>query len=252
MSRSDEIELHRRLREADEEELARWIGERGDEIEFPAARGAFRNPFLSGSLIERLLELRHLASTYEASREAAFHPRCPRTVALACVGRLYLTDLVRLGIDTRLHPIVRRAADLRVLERLAGLAVGERIAIARVASAAVIAALRQDSTPRVIAALLENPRLTEPLLLPLLASDRAAPRALEVVARSARWGARRAVRLALCRNPATPLAETRRLLPALSQSELGAVAHDPRLSQEVSQLAARLAARAGRGVARAD
>ena len=252
MSTPDETELRRRLREADEEELTRWIVERGDEIEFPAARGAFQNPFLTGALIERLLELRTLASTYEAIREAAFHPRCPRTLALACVGRLFLRDLVRIGVDTRLHPIVRRAADVRVIERLPGLALGERISLARVASASVIAALRQDSTPRVIEALLENPRLTEPLLAPLLASDRASPRALELVARSARWGSRRAIRVALCRNPATPPAEIRRLLPALGRSELGAVAHDPRLSQEVRQLASRLAASVERGVARPD
>ncbi len=239
----DPAALRRLLREADEEELARWIGERREEIEFPAARGAFQNPFLTGAQIEQLLDLPTLAATYEAAREAAFHPRCPRALALACVGRLHPMDLVRLGTDTRLHPIVRRAADRRVLERLTGLAIGERIAIARLASAEVIAALRHDPTPRVVRALLENPRLTEALLLPLLASERAAPAALEEVARSSRWGARRGIRLALCRHPATPRAEIRRLLPGLSRTDLGAVAHDPRLAPELRRMAAALAQR---------
>ena len=63
-------------------------------------------------------------------------------------------------------------------------------AIARGASPAVLAALRHDPTPRVVAALLENPRLTEATLLPLLASEQSSPQALAVVAGNPKWSSR--------------------------------------------------------------
>lgn len=221
--------LGERLRAAAEEELADLIERFAAELEPPAARQAFRNPFLTGALIERLCAMPHLLGSYEIRREAAFHPRTPRVLALRFVPGLWWADLVRLGTDTRLHPVVRRAGDLRLIERLPGLAVGERMAVARSASPGVIAALRQDATPRVIQALLENPRLTEGLLMPLVAAETSSPRALAAVASSPRWASRPPVRAALCRNPATPLPTALGLLAMLAKRDQAAVAADPRL-----------------------
>lgn len=222
-------DLGERLRAANEEELAGLIGERLDDIGPREARQALRNPFLTPALIEALLGAPELAAAYELRRDAAFDPRTPRLLALRLVGGLHWADLARLGTDTRLHPVVRRAADLRLVERLPGLAVGERMAVARGASPAVIAAVRQDPTPRVIGALLDNPRLTEGLLMPLAASDRASPHVLARLAASPRWGSRATIRYALCRNPATPLPAALALLPMLARRELEAVAADARL-----------------------
>jgi len=221
--------LAERLRTAAEEELAELLERVATEIEPQVARHAFRNPFLGAAMIERLLAAPKLLGSYEMRREAVFHPRTPRILALRFVPGLFWADLARLGTDTRLHPTVRRAGDLRLTERLPALAVGERMAVARSASAGVIAALRQDSTPRVIQALLENPRLTEGLLMPLVASETSSPRVLATVAASPRWASRPPIRAALCRNPATPQGVAMSLLPMLGKRELGAVAADPRL-----------------------
>ena len=160
-------------------------------------------------------------------------------------------DLVRLGVDTRVHPVVRRSADQRLVERLPGLAIGEKLAIARGASPSVVAVLRQDPTPRVIAALLENPRLTEGALLPLAASEHALPAALAVLAGNPRWSARYPLRLALCRNPRTPLGSVLPLLPLLLKRDLEAVAADTRLLLPVRRRAQLLAGGAEAGVRRA-
>jgi hypothetical protein len=235
---SDEAErLASRLREAGQEELTALLAEHLAEIDVRAARQAFRNPFLSGPMIEALVTVPALVSAYEVRREAAFHPLTPRLLALRFVAGLYWADLVRLGADTRLHPVVRRAADLRLIERLPTLAVGERSAVARSASPTVLGAVRQDPTPRVIGAMLENPRLTEGILVPLAASETASPQALSRVAASPRWAARPTVRYALCRNPATPPAAVLHLLPMLAKRELEAVASDARLQLAVRRKA---------------
>lgn len=206
------------------------LDEQAEALDPPALRQLFRNPFLDTRLIERLFDRPGVRSSYEARREGAAHVRTPRLLALQLVAGLYWVDLMRIGLDARIHPVVRRAADQRLVERLPALAVGEKMAIARSASSAVLAVLRHDPSPMVITALLENPRTTEALLMPLAASERASPHALGAVARSARWAGRPALRAALCRNPALALAQALALLPGLAKRDLRSVAADVRLS----------------------
>lgn len=230
-----------RLREAGEDELADLLADHLDELDVPAVRLVFRNPFLTVGMIETLVASRRLVSAYEVRRLAAFHPKTPRLDALRFVEGLYWIDLVRLGTDTRVHPVVRRAADQRLIQRMPGLAVGEKLAIGRSASRTVLSSLRFDPTPRVLAAVLENPRLTEGLLLPLAAGEKASPQALAVLASHPRWGVRYPIRVALCRNPSTPLAQVLGLLPMLKKTDLRAVASDPRLLLPVRRRAELLA-----------
>ena len=242
MTESSPPSLRRRLREAAADELERLLEEHAGELDGPALRHLFRNPFLGASRIERLFELPGVEALYEARREAVRHPSSPRSLALRYLPGLFWVDLVRVGLDTRLHPVLRRAADLRLIERLPGLAVGERVAAARSASSAVLAVLRHDPSHGVISALLDNPRATEALLMPLVASERAHPQALAAVARSAKWASRPALRAGLCRNPALPLASALSLLPGLGKRDLLAVEADPRLAAALRRKAGVLGA----------
>jgi len=153
------------------------------------------------------------------------------------ISGLFWQDLVRVGLDTRIRPLVRRAADQRLGDRLSELAIGEKVVIARSASVSVVQRLRHDPNPRVIAAMLENPRLTESALLPLASSDTAIPAVLEVLARDQRFGARYTLRQALSRNPRLPVQAALANLVGLRKVELAAVASDPRLASQVRQRA---------------
>ncbi|MGE5233230.1 MAG: hypothetical protein ACM3OB_03895 [Acidobacteriota bacterium] len=233
----DSTELARRLRDADAETLLALVKDLASSLDVAAARQALRNPFAGAELIEALLAVPSLVRYYEVQRVIALHPRTPEVHALRLVPGLFWIDLVRLGLDTRVKPVVRRAADERLIERVPRLSVGERIAVARRASSAVLSHLRHDPTPRVIAALLENPRLTEGTLLPLLAGDASVPAVLAIIAQDPRWGTRYPVRVALCRNPRTPVPTALGLLPGLRKVDLGAVESDPRLAGAVRQRA---------------
>ena len=82
----DDDSLDERLRSAGEEELAALLAAHRDELDRRAARLVFRNPFLTGPMIEELVALPALVSDYEVRREAVFHPRTPRLLALRFVG----------------------------------------------------------------------------------------------------------------------------------------------------------------------
>lgn len=229
--------LSLRLREAGPEELLALLEEHAPRLEPPQVRQALRNPYFDARGVGVLAAQPRLLSFYEVRRGLALHPRTPEVLALRLVTGLFWRDLMELGADTRLRPVVRRAADLQLAARLPELAVGEKITLARRAGAGLLSHLRLDPSPRVMAALLDNPRLTEDLLLPVAHSDHTSPPVLDRIAADRRWGVRYGLRQALCRNPRTPVETALRLLPALRRDDLRAVAVDVRLAETVRRRA---------------
>jgi hypothetical protein len=199
------------------------------ELSPEVVRAALADPFVTAEAIEAFAGEPRLLAFYEVRRELARHPRSPQHVATRLLAGLYWRDLAEIALDTRLHPRLRHEADLCLGQRLGGLSVGEKMSLARRASPALLGQLRNDPSPRVVAALLENPRLTEGLLAPLAASELAQPAILDLLARDRRWGVRYDLKLALARNPRTRLDTALQLLTGLRKTDLRAVAADLRL-----------------------
>lgn len=231
------VELAERLSEADEQRLTALVREHLDELDATLLRQVLRHPFLSAEAIKQLLEDTRVAATYEVRRDLAAHPKTPEPRAMQLVATLYWRDLAQLSSAARVRPAVRRTAERRLADRLPGLAVGEKVAIARRCGGGLVERLGQDPNPRVIQALLENPRLTEGLLLRLVSRDSARPEILTLVARDRRWGSRYRVKVPICRNPNTPVATALSLLPGLRKIDLKGVADDPRLAKAVRRRA---------------
>src|SRR5262249_25154372 len=150
-------------------------------------------------------------------RALAAHPRTPRTEALALLATLYWRDLAWISADARAHPEIRRAADQELLRRLPGLAVSERLEIARSAGRGVTAALRRTADGAHAGALLRN-RLTVEADVIAIASSVRNPDTLDAIARDAVWGPRSSVRTAVARNPRTAAALATGLLSAIPLS----------------------------------
>lgn len=226
-------DLDRRLREAGSEELLALVRAHAATLEAPAARHVLRNPFCTTEVVEILADQGRLVSFYEVRRDLALHPRTPEPLALRFVPGLWWRDLMALGLDTRVRPRVRRMADQHLMIRLPELSLGEKINLARRAAPGVLPQLRHDPNPRVISALLDNPRLTEDILAPVAHSAATPGPVLAEIAADRRWGARPGLQAALARNPRTPLPSALRLLPLLRKPELKAVAQDIRVSEPV-------------------
>ncbi len=238
-------EIEQQLAAADEATLLELVRAELGALDGALMRRLLRHPFLSTEVIKVLLEDRDVVGSYEVRRELAGHPKTPDAPAMRLVATLYWRDLARLSAESRIRPTVRRAAERRLADRLPGLAAGEKVAIARRCGPGLVARIGQDPNPRVIVALLENPRLTEGVLLQLVSRDSARPELLALVARDRRWGVRYRLRVPICRNPNTPVATALTLLPALRKLDLRAVADDPRLARAVRQRANLLLGRLG-------
>lgn len=210
------------------------------ELDGETVRVALRNPHASKRVINLVLAERRLLSSHEIQKALAQHPKTPEPRVLNLVPALYWSDLVELGGNVRIRPRVRQAADRRLLERLPRLGVGARVAIARKAGPGAIGRLLFDADSRVIAALLENPRLTETLLAPAIHSDRIRPQTLATIASDRKWSNRYSVRNGIARNPRTPAPKALDLLSSLKKPDLKAIFADRRVAPAVRRKAALL------------
>ncbi len=214
-----------RLGQAGSEELLRIIADEADALTTGDVRRVLRSPFATAEVIEALLAVRRLVASYDVRGAVARHRRTPEPVALRFVSGLFWRELLEISADLRIGPAVRRVAEKYLVRRLGRLTTGEKMTLARRATPEVLVHLREDPSSRVIKALLENPRLTESALLPLVASDTTLPRILDLVASDRRWRARYEVRVALSCNIRSPFRVIFEILPTLRRRDLLVVAN---------------------------
>ncbi len=237
MSGSSQDDLRARLGRANSRELLRLIDDLGETLAAGDARRVLRNPFATAEVIEALAAVRRLLAGYDLRSAIARHRRTPESLALRFISGLFWRDLLEISVDVRISPAVRRVAEKYLIRRLVRMTTGEKMAIARRATPEVLAHMRTDPNLQVIKALLDNPRLTEPTLLPVVASETTLPRVLDLVARAPRWGTRYEIRVALSRNSRSPFSAIFEILPTLRRQDLLVVAQREDHSSIVRQRA---------------
>jgi len=174
---------------------------------------------LSAEDIRALLRDRDARKLHVVRRALAAHPRTPRAEAMGLVPTLFWRDLAWISADARAHPEVRRAADQEILRRLPGLAISERVELARISGPGTIAALRKSGEPPIVRALLRNRFAveTDAVYMGIAGRD---PESLEAIALDRVWGLRIAVRTAVARNRFAPPELAGRLLGAIPLADL--------------------------------
>jgi hypothetical protein len=117
---------------------------------------------------------------------------------------------------------------------------GSRRALARRARGEALNRLAKDPDFGVIANLLDNPRLTEQVVMKVSSRRPTVSSALEAVMRSKRWGQRYRVRMSLTKNPYLSQKYAINLLPFLNSRDLKAVRDDEALAPTLRLAAQRL------------
>jgi hypothetical protein len=168
-------------------------------------------------------------------------PKVPRALALRLVGSLFWRDLADVAAAPHVTAAARVRAEALLLDQLPDLRLGDRITLAKIATAPVLSRLLHDTDERVVEAALINRRLREEDLLTAVRQDGVAPVLIEGIAASPRWRDRYALRLAIVLQPRSPLAVALAQVTALLPRDLERVAEDDSLLPLV-QMAARRAA----------
>jgi hypothetical protein len=247
----DALSLRERLRQRAErapfassrEELESFFQETSPEVLLAFAR----NPHLEERDLLRLLERKDLArevvSELARHREArrsypvqlalARHPRTPRPVSLPLLKSLYLFDLLRVAETPGVPADVKTVAEETILKKLEGVPRGEKISLARRGTGRLAASLLLTSDLELIRAALENPYLSESHLLKVLAREGLPSAVIEQLVQHPRWSHCYQVRLALIRNPLTPLARVLGLIPEMAITDLRDACLDSRMPEAV-------------------
>ena len=207
-----------------------------------------RNRRTPGSLLARIGNNTRWTRSYQVQRAIALHPRTPTNTRAQLLSGLHWRDLLEVSTAAFVPPPARRQAELLLLERAPGLAVGEFVSLARRAGRGLVAHMIECCRQApVIAALAYNPRVTELDLLRLMTLDVPAE-VLDVLARHSRWRRHRSLQLALLQHPRTPVAAALASLRRLPAADVAAVADDPRIPRAVRVAAGRLASGEGRAL----
>ena len=179
-----------------------------------------RNPGLTGALLEFLARAPRWTRIYEVKKRVVRHPRTPLQAARNLVHHLHWKDLADTAGDSRLHPMIRRQAESLLETRLDGMALGERITLARRATAPVVEALVESRERPVLEALLGNPALVPAAAESIAGQPGTPPEVLACMAGHHHWSRRPTIRLALAANPRTPVPVALSLLERMPQGEL--------------------------------
>jgi hypothetical protein len=230
---ADELRAH--LGEIDVAAFEQAAG--NEEFSEEHVRLLLKDPGLQPELVDRISREPRFFQKNVVRVALAMHPKLPRVRGLEIVRWLYWRDLLRVAMRPAVHPQVRVTADQLLAEKIPDLTVGERIALARSASRAVVRTLRLDPDPRVIEAVLRNVRCTEEDVIFMAASSDSHPLGLAAIARSAKWRSRPAVREQLVKNRRLALPMALGLMTELSRGELQAIARHPALPKLLREAA---------------
>ena len=191
------------------------------------------NPALPPGLIQQIAGNRQWLARYEVQRAVVFHRNSPRALKQNLIHFLLWKDLAKVAEDPLMPPPVKRTAETLLKARVEEMALGEKIALARIAGPGVIPSLRSEPHPDVVTALLGNPRLAEEEVLALCAEERVTAAVLSAVGCHPKWRNRYPVKMELLRNPLTPATVSLTFLDTLSAADLEEIASSPKVPRLV-------------------
>ncbi len=209
---------------------------------------------LPAELLESIARRKDWLRSYRIRRALAFNLHTPRLVAMRLARELYLMDLVQLSLQPTAAAELRRFAEEVVLSRLPQLPLGQKIMLARRASARVVGSLLSEGHPEIVAVALDNAFLTEAQVLRVLGHEALPERVVSAIASHRKWSHVYNVRLALLRHPKTPPDCVLPFLPDLTGRDLLELARSSvlpeRLREPVQREIARRHASAAKGTQR--
>ncbi len=209
--------------------------------------GLARNPHLQERDLLRLLERKDLAqevvlelarhkavqSSYAIKLALVRHPKTPRQVSLPLMKFLYIFDLLRVAQTPAVPADIKIVAEEAILKKTVAMPSGQQTALARRGTGRIASSLLMKSDLELIRAALDNPHLTEGQLLKVLATEGHSLMAVDQISQHPRWAHRYHLRLALIRNPLTPLARVLAFLPDMAVTDLRDICLDHRMLPQV-------------------
>lgn len=172
---------------------------------------------------EDLLKVIHqLESTRRSHRlkvALVKNPNTPGQVVLALLPHLHLFELVDLCMIPGVTPDQKFAAERAILQRLPTTELGNKMTLARRATATVVAEILKEGDVKLVEICLNSPRLREVAILQFINGSRSSAETISIIARHPKWKLRPNLRLAILKNRRTPSIWFTLFLPQMRASD---------------------------------
>ncbi len=175
---------------------------------------------LSEDLLKAIYQLDVSRHSHRLRIALVKNPGTPGPVMLALLPHLHLFELVDLCTIPGVTADQKFAAERTILQRLPTTELGNKMTLARRATATVVAAILREGDPRLTEICLNSPRLREVAILQFINSAVATAETISMIARHPKWKARPNLRLAILKNRKTPNVWFTLLLPQLRTPEV--------------------------------
>lgn len=149
------------------------------------------------------------------------NPGTPGPVVLAILPRLHLFELIDLCYVPGITPDQKFAAERAILQRLPTTELGNKMTVARRATAAVVGEILKGGEAPLVEICLASPHLREVAVLQFLSGPSATAETITMIARHQKWQTRPNLRLAILKNQRTPEIWFRQFLPGLRTPDVG-------------------------------
>ncbi len=239
-------QLHLALTAASEEIFQLLLSTDQELLQTLLKNPEFNDEHLLSLLRRRDLPEFLLKSIYQRRCEKLSHklilalvknPATPGNITRSLLSRLRLFELVDLCFIPGGTPDQRLAAERVIIQRLPTTPLGNKLTLARRATAGVVAELLKEGDPRLLDACLNSPRLREAAIFQFLTGPRATAETISQIARHSRWNQRPNLRLAILKNRYTPNIWYTLWLPQLHTSLLRQLLASRRLTPGQKSLA---------------
>lgn|SRR5512140_140576 len=211
--------------------LAEFVDDSARRMGEEHALAVLDNRYCGPAECATIAQTTKLTAYYSVRAKLVAHRATPQAHAVKFIHFLFWGDLLRMSTDMKVAPPVRRAIDVQLTNRIAKLALGEKVAVSRRCTRELLKVLLFDPSPKVFESLLSNPRLRQDDLVQLINSDRVTIAQLTMIGNHHRWGAYYSIRRALVMNPDTPRAIAASQLRHLSPGDREQVLKLPTLSR---------------------
>jgi hypothetical protein len=184
-------------------------------------------------LIEKLSKTGVATKSRKVKLAIVRHAKSPRHVSLSLIRKLFTFDLMQVALTPAVAGDLKVAAEEVLIQRLETISAGEKLSLAHRASGRIAGELLLDAEPRIIAAALENPRLTEALVARAVLRDQASPPLAQAICAHPKWSLRREIRIALIRSEQTPPEYASEFAASLPDDVVREILQNSRLPENV-------------------
>lgn len=183
-----------------------------------------------GAIITAIYQVKRLIDTYPVKFALVAHPDTPPHLAQTLLPLLHIFDLLKLCFIPGVSIDIRIAAERKIVQMIPTQPLGNKLTLARRGTAAIVEALLREGVQQLVEICLDNPHLKEGSLHQFLTSSHATSENVSLVARNSRWKSRPNIRLAILKNPRTPLIWFTLFLPGLPAATVRDLLASPRLT----------------------